>query len=391
MAKTKTSFAQVLQDLEEKKQKKLRVKLPLWADTEGVSSSDELALEQCSSESAARFKAELLARVLPCHKSIADLTGGLGSDSWAFSEQFENVYYFERQKELCDCAENNFQSLCRRLGKEKNIVVRNMEINSSSLASLSELKADCIYLDPARRDKEGKKVFLIEDCSPNLLELLPELEALSPYLLVKYSPMADISMLRKRIGEALGSHKLLSSGIISLRGEVKEVLLLIGAERLEVPELFISELAWKEKRIVGLKKPEKAGRFYSEGSPRYLLEPTAALLKAGCQDLACEIWQAEKLSPDCHLYLSDKCEGEHKELYKTFEIIEIAAFSKASIQDFSRRYPRGEASAKGIGLSSEELTKRLKCKSGLAQDGSHYHIFGAQGLKGKLLIAGRRL
>ena len=388
MAKTKTSFAQVLQQMEEKKEKKLLAKLPFWAETPGLRQSSALALEQSSSQSAALFKAELLSRFLSRDSIVADLTGGLGSDSWAFSKKFKKVHYFEREKSLCEAAEQNFQLLCLKEGRECNVSVNNLEIKAESLP---DLKVDCIYLDPARRDKEGKKVFLIEDCSPNLLEFLPELEALSPYLLVKYSPMADICMLRKRIGEALGSHKLLSSGIISLRGEVKEVLLLIGAERLEVPELFISELAWKEKRIVGLKKPEKAGRFYSEGSPRYLLEPTAALLKAGCQDLACEIWQAEKLSPDCHLYLSDKCEGEHKELYKTFEIIEIAAFSKASIQAFSRRYPRGEASAKGIGLSSEELTKRLKCKSGLAQDGSHYHIFGAQGLKGKLLIAGRRL
>lgn len=390
MAKTKTSFAQVLQQMEDKKEKKLLAKLPLWAETEGLQPAGTLALEQSSSEQAALFKAELLSRILPCSASIADLTGGMGSDSWAFSEKFAEVHYFEKEKSLCEAAEHNFQLLCQKANRPFNIKVSNLEINPDKLKSLSNLKADCIYLDPARRDKVGKKVFLIEDCSPNLLELLPTLESLSPYILVKYSPMADISMLRKRIGESLKSHRILSIGICSLKGEVKEVLVLIGKDQPEIPEYFICELEWQKITALGLL--DKACSYYKGESLPYLLEPSSALLKSGYQNLSCTLYRALKLSPDCQLYLSpQRPEGEFSSLYKCFEIIEIIKFSKAALSEISRKYPRAEVSAKSIGLSSEELRARLKIKSGTDPEGRQIHIFAAQALQEKLLIVGQRL
>ncbi|MGN1225788.1 MAG: hypothetical protein ACI4TL_00965, partial [Candidatus Cryptobacteroides sp.] len=337
MAKTKTSFAQVLQQMEDKREKKLLAKLPLWAETEGLQPAGTLALEQSSSQSAAHFKAELLSHILPTKSCIADLTGGMGSDSWAFSEKFSEVHYFEKETSLCEAAEHNFRLLCQKANRPCNIKIHNLEINPDSLKSLSGLKADCIYLDPARRNKEGKKVFLIEDCSPNLLELLPTLESLSPYILVKYSPMADISMLRKRIGESLSSHKILSIGICSLKGEVKEVLVLIGKEKLEIPEYFICEL--EGQKITALEHLDKACSYYRGESLPYLLEPSAALLKSGYQSLSCTLYGALKLSPDCQLYLSPQSpEGEFSGLYKCFKIIEINKFSRASLSELSRKY-----------------------------------------------------
>ena len=387
MAKTKTSFAQVLQQMEEKKEKKLLAKLPFWAETPGLRQSSALALEQSSSQSAALFKAELLSRFLSRNSIVADLTGGLGSDSWAFSKKFKKVHYFEREKSLCEAAEQNFQLLCLKEGRECNVSVNNLEIKAESLP---ELKVDCIYLDPARRDKGGKKVFLIEDCSPNLLELLPGLEALSPYILVKYSPMADISMLQRRIGEKLSSHSILSIGICSLKAEVKEILLLIGKGKVDLPSYYICEL--EERKIIDLEKLDKACSFYKGESLSYILEPCAAVLKSGYQNCACTLCEAQKLSPDCQLYLSPKrVEGDFASLYKSFEIIEIHRYSKAALSEFARKYPRAEVSAKAVGISSEDLRSRLRVKSGASPDGEQIHICAAQGREEKLLIVGRRL
>ena len=127
-------------------------------------------------------------------------------------------------------------------------------------------------------------------------------------------------------------------------------------------------------------------------SGQYLLEPNALILKSGCQDVCCELWAARKCAPSCHVYLCDeKPEGEMARYYKTFEVIEIKDYSKSSLKEVAAAYPVCEVSAKAMPVRSEELARSLKVKSGIAKDGSHYHIFALGTAKGKKFIVGRHL
>ncbi|MBP9998630.1 MAG: hypothetical protein KBS67_05235, partial [Bacteroidales bacterium] len=224
----KKSFAQILEGIDSRSSAKMASKLPSW-HAAGCTAPSSLAIEQCSSEAAAMYKAGLTG---PGGGCIADLTGGLGVDCHAFAQRFRKVLYFERNQVLADEARRNFA----RLGAG-NIEVSCLETGKEFLEGGALGQMDWIYLDPARRDAAGKKVFLLEDCSPNVLELLPLLWEHSPRILLKLSPMADISMIRSRLGACLKEIH-----VVGLGGEVKELLCILEKDNKEPFRCFMAQL-----------------------------------------------------------------------------------------------------------------------------------------------------
>ena len=171
--------------------RQIREKLPSWFENGQLVFPAKIAAEQCSSEQTAAYKQELIGESW----TICDLTGGLGVDSWAFSEVAEEVLYNEMNPALAAAARHNFKAL-----GVTNIFIRNSEATSDSLKDIfGDFRPDVIFLDPARRDSAGKKVFLLEDCSPDVLKILPELFGISRFVLLKLSPMADITMAVERL------------------------------------------------------------------------------------------------------------------------------------------------------------------------------------------------
>ena len=86
-----------------------------------------------------------------------------------------------------------------------NVTFRSMALVPGNLKEIlagSALPPDLIYLDPARRATDGSKVFRLEDCQPDVLTLLPELLSAAPHLLLKISPMADISLIVSQLNAA---------------------------------------------------------------------------------------------------------------------------------------------------------------------------------------------
>ena len=143
----------MMRTMDEQRSAKLRAKLPHWAEVQAAVPS-QLSLEQCSSEAAALYKASLAEQLTKGEGSIADLTGGLGVDSWALSRCCGSLLYFEKNPELCKAARANFEALgC------SNISCFNQE---STLQSIEELpEQSLIFIDPARRSASGSKVFLL--------------------------------------------------------------------------------------------------------------------------------------------------------------------------------------------------------------------------------------
>ena len=202
--------------------KKLKDKVPQWFAEPSLVYPKPLAGEQCSSSATAFYKASLLRSLAAsAGKSalrVADLTGGLGVDSWAFSQVAEEVLYNEMDAELADAARGNFAALGRT-----NIRVSCAEITPDSLPSvLGDFAPDVIFLDPARRSASGRKVFRLADCSPDLIALKDSLLRLCPYVLVKVSPMADIAQLGRELGDCLQAVHCVAVG-----DECKELLLVL--------------------------------------------------------------------------------------------------------------------------------------------------------------------
>ena len=325
----------------------------------------------------------------PKNGKVADLTGGLGVDSWAFSEVAEEVLYNEMNPELAAAARHNFQAL-----GATNIFIRNCEATAYSLEEiLGDFKPDVIFMDPARRDSVGKKVFLLEDCSPDVLKMLPQMFETSRFILLKISPMADITMVVERLDRTYESfldenHKGGWNGqwvrevhVVASCGECKELLILLDREWRNGYSLTCREdggtLTFTSEEIAGAKAVYPDSTF-----ARIIFEPGKSLTKAGVFNAVCERFGLVKLARFTHLYtigepLSDSELEQRtaplKDFGKVFYVKEILPLNKASMKDVGKRYPHSEVSAKNIPMSSDELRVRLKVRSG-----DDAHVFGAR-------------
>ena len=261
-------------------------KLPTFAAMDDWWYPVRLSCEQCSSEETARYKASLVSG-----ETMVDLTGGYGVDTYFLNDSFSSIDYIEQNAELCRIAAHNFAN--------KPITIHN-STDEEFLASAGQY--DLIFLDPARRDSHGGKVFRLEDCTPNVVELLPTLLSHGKRLLLKLSPMLDLTQAVKELSAFSIQWSVF---VVAIKNEVKEVLLLSGGSG----QITAIDLAKKDQAFVFARDAE-AGAIseyseYSEYSGKYLYEPNAAILKAGAYKLVGARFGLSKLDVNTHLYCSD--------------------------------------------------------------------------------------
>lgn len=346
---------------------KLRSKVPEWYAVPALRYPLRLSAEQCSSSETARYKARVALAAVQSGKSahfadgarIADLTGGLGVDSWAFAQVFDEVLYNEMRPELAEAVRFNF----RTLGMER-IQVRNTELTKGSLAAvLGGFRPDILFLDPARRAADGRKVFRLEDCQPDVLQLLPELLDAAPLVLLKLSPMADITQVSRQLGCVREVH------VVAAGGECKELLLLLekGYEGPVRTTIYDSGAVL----VVTAEGGCRFGEQYAVGcKDQFLFEPGKALLKAGAFDLPCG-YGLQKLGRHTHLYVGEGIPEELKPFGKCFRILEVVPLDKRNLKLIGQKYPQAEVTARNIPLASDQLRARLGVRSG-----GSIHIFG---------------
>lgn len=348
--------------------KRLRTKLPEWYAVPGIEYPDKLAAEQCSSAETASYKASAVSRILgKCR--LADLTGGLGVDSAAFSKVCSAVLYNEMSPERASAAEKNF----RLLGRDNVKVINHIACEDSLIwDELEAFSPDIIFIDPARRSDTGSKVFLIEECSPDIIGLMDRLKGCCRKILIKLSPMADITMAVSRLENA--GAKVREVHCVEAGGECKELLVLCDNDWAGECSLIVFRDG-KSLDISGLKNhiPTFPASEEELMSMKYIFEPGKALAKSGAFNAICQS-RFVKAGEHTHLYLSDREPGAEDEVLhfgKLFRIIEISALDKRSIALFGKKYPDSDVSARNIKMTSDELRSRLRSKSGRKT-----HIFG---------------
>lgn len=362
--------------------RKIRQKLPEWYAVPGLIYPDRICAEQSSSSFTANYKASVAGRILSSiaaeGRRIADLTGGLGVDSLAFSSVADKVLYNEMEPPRASAARHNFPLL-----GAQDIVVISHCVSAENDAVWAELKSfgpSLIYMDPARRSSSGSKVFLLEDCSPDVLTLTRRLFDIAPNLLVKLSPMADISMLVNRLHSVGALTREVH--VVSYAGECKELLLWLVPIADSADSSF--KLIVNENGSLIEPSAEAAPPLFLEneeqlGRMKYLFEPGKALTKAGIFNEICSLFSAEsapmrKAGKSTHLYFcADEMtfDIDPKNFGKVYEIIGWEHLDKRAIKAFASKYPAAEVTARNIPMTSDELRRKLKCQSG-----GDVHIFG---------------
>ncbi len=360
--------------------RKLRGKVQEWYDEPGLIFPYKLSAEQCSSSATARYKAGLAARIAPSFR-LADLTGGLGVDSWFFSRLASEVLYNEMQPRLCEAAKHNFSIL-----KADNIKCSCSTAEPGGIRDLlGGFIPDIIYMDPARRGEGGRKVFLIEDCTPDVLTLRDEIFGICRHILIKLSPMADITMACDRLGPTCREVHVVVHG-----GECKELLIWMDREwsgeytitAIELPSA--RHFGQPPARLRGLDpespspftftpSEEKAATSAFAAEGLYLFEPGKSLMKSGAFNLISKRFGINKLGLSTHYYPFDD-ESIINELMnhgKVFRIISSAKLDKRSIKAAAQLCPKAEVTARNIPMDTDTLRKKL----GVSPSDT-FHIFG---------------
>ena len=403
---------------------KMRVKAPLWHSNPALVYPFSVSVEQGSSQITALFKQKIISDLfrgehsstkdgafvdgtevsgasstkegvfvdgtvslgqgaVECSESsgreivTADLTGGMGIDSYFISRIASKHFYFERNGELCAATAYNLG----QLGAE-NVVLQNRDVAADDCAALRELEGkgiSLLYIDPARRTETGGKAILLQDYEPDVIDLQERMFAVSRYILVKVSPMADIKLNLKYLPKTKAVY------VVSVDNECKELLFLLDSEHNgSEPVIHCvdcnSRTGKMESFELKISDEESAAANYSNSVGAYLYEPNKALMKGGAYKLVSQRFNCGKLAPSTHLYTSEIQIADFPG--KVFSVEEVIPFNKKSLKELAKRHPKADLTARNFPLD----TNALKKLSGI-KDGGNRHIFAVTLTNGdKVLI-----
>ena len=339
----------------------LQKKAPEWSANDALLFPARLSIEQCSSEATAQYKAKLLKG-----KTFADLTGGLGIDTYYLSNGFEKSDYVECRAELCELARHNLAVL------DAPVTVW----NETAESFISHCDAyDCLYIDPARRDTHGRKTIAIGDCTPDVAQLQELLLQKAPTVLVKLSPMLDIR-------QALAAlHNVKEIHVLAVDNECKELVFRLERDFSGPTERYCANLQTSQPLLHFTQEEEQTSALQLADYPmRYLYEPNAALLKSGCFKLPAKWFGVSKLHKDSHLNTSETLVAEFPG--RVFEVEGWASYNKKVRQALLPGLDKANLAVRNFPLSVDELRKSLKMS-----DGGDIYLF-ATTLKGneKVLV-----
>ena len=337
----------------------LRKKVPEWSENEDLLFPAHLSIEQCSSEATAQCKANLLKG-----NAFADLTGGLGIDTYYISQHFRQTDYVERQEELCELARHNFSVL------NTKIEVHNEK--AEDYINHCEPK-DCIFIDPARRDEHGRKTVSIADCTPNVADLQDLLLQKAEKVMVKLSPMLDISKALEEL------HHVKELHVVAVANECKELdFILERGYQGEIQFVCVNLLTEQPEVRFTMEEERNSSGKLAESVLKYLYEPNPAVMKAGCFKLLTQRFDVFKLHKNSNLYTSEDLISDFPG--RIFEVEGWAPYNKKVKQTLLQNVDKASIAVRNFPLSVAELRKALKIG-----DGDAIYLF-ATTLKGEQKI-----
>lgn len=321
--------------------KKAEKKLPTWFHTRGIIYPPTLNLEQTSSEKTASYKASLMNG-----RSIIDITGGFGIDSYFFSKKFDKVVHCELNEELSEMAAHNFKML-----GSKNIETYSGD-GIDYLKNTTEV-FDWIYIDPSRRDEAGGRVFHLSDCLPDVPEHLELLLEKGKNILIKTSPLLDLQAGIRELKNIQEIH------VVAVENEVKELLWLLKKNTSEA--IRVKTLNFRKKGDQVYENSLNNHESIDLSAPLcHLYEPNAAIMKSGLYDALGKDLGLEKLHFNTHLFTSDTLVDYPG---RRFKVLEILPYKKKKIKA-ALKTDKAHVSTRNFPESVAALRKQFKLKDG---------------------------
>ncbi len=334
-----------------KTRQKAKAKIPAWvnAHSDIIFPANNI-LEQASSSATAHYKSALIN-----FNTFVDLTGGAGIDSAAFLNHATSGIIIEQHKETASLLAHNIPLLCKTpaqiLHKSAEDFIKTME------------KTDLIYIDPQRRNSNKRGIYKLEECTPNIINLLPTLSKKAKYILLKTSPMLDIAATIKTLQIVSQAH------VIEWQGECKEVLYLLNTNQtiphndIPITAVSLDSNGRALKALTFTREHETKITNHYSAPLQYLFEPSPAFQKSGGFNAIAQTYGLQKLAKHTHLYTSNQpCTAFPG---RQFKIISTLPVNRKSLP-----INKAHLTIRNFPSSVEELRKKLKLK-----DGGNDYIF----------------
>ncbi|PPK94855.1 hypothetical protein LY01_01608 [Nonlabens xylanidelens] len=264
---------------------KARSKFPSFFENHQIIYPPKVNLEQTSSQATAVYKSQIFKI-----DSMIDLTGGFGVDVSAFAKACPTTTtHIELSSQLQEYAQHSFK-------------VQGLQTESYCADGMQFLKEnnslyDLIYIDPSRKTASHSKAVLLKDYEPNVIENLELLLEKGKQIMIKTSPMLDITAGLQQLKYVSSLH------IVAVKNEVKELLWILNKDQVDTPVVKCVNLLTVQPVFESVIKYKLIGRY---SSPlKYLYEPNAAVMKSQEFDAILEQYPLAKLDHDAHLFTSE--------------------------------------------------------------------------------------
>jgi len=327
--------------------RKAKEKLPNWFHSENILYPKKVSIEQTSSEITAQHKSQIVKG-----NSIIDITGGFGIDAYYFSKHFKKVVHCELDENLSEIVNHNYKIL-----KTENITT--IKGNGINYLENNPEKFDVIYIDPSRRNETKGKVFLLSDCLPNVPENIDFLFSKTNTILIKNSPILDISAT---INELKFVKEI---QIIAVKNEVKELLFLLEKDYSESIQIKTYNFHKDKTHFFEFSKGTEAISSY-DLPQSFLYEPNVAILKSGGFHNVSSFFNLKKIHQHSHLYTSNKL---IKFPGRSFKIIDVLPYDKKKLNKILSE-KKANITVRNFPKSVAQIRKETKIK-----DGGDFYLF----------------
>tara|TARA_R110002049_G_scaffold307171_1_gene506976 strand:- start:2116 stop:3300 length:1185 start_codon:yes stop_codon:yes gene_type:complete len=348
---------EIVEQIEAKK--RCEKKLPTWYHTKNIYYPNKLNIEQTSSEITAKYKSGLISG-----DSIIDLTGGFGIDCYYFSKAFKTVEHCEMNENLSKIVKHNYKLL--------NIQnIRTINTDGIEYLKTNHNKYDWVYIDPSRRHDSKGKVFFLKDCLPNVPEHLDVLFKTSHNILIKTSPLLDISIGINELKHVKTIH------IVAVNNEVKELLWIL--ENGFNDDISIEAVNIKKETNEHFKcsiENEKQIESKYCKPLAYLYEPNSAILKSGAFHSVSYQLHVFKIHKHAHLYTSNVLIDFPG---RVFKIENILPYNKKALKKLG--ITKANITIRNFPVSVQNIRKKFNIK-----DGGHMYLFFTADLNNNKII-----
>ena len=333
---------------------RIKKKLPKIYEDASFLFPNILSTEQCTAQQIAEFHASLLND----SDKVLDMTAGLCIDTFFISQRVQHVTALEINPETATVAKFNM------MNHAQNVTVLNQDCIDYVKQNTESF--DVIFIDPARRGDNNKRLFGFADCLPNILELIPLISNFGKVLFIKASPMIDISQSIKEL-----DHNVTDIWVLGINNECKELLFKVDLKSSAPISPIVHTINFDNNGVQRLDSDSIASISSTAVIElnKFLYEPNSCIMKSGIFSTISSHYNAYPISKNSHLFISNDFIPDFPG--RKFRIIDIIPFKSKDIKNINKKHPQMNVSVRNFKLSAEELKKKLK-----VNDGGDVYLFG---------------